>query len=208
MSTSAFRTLYDLAEDQMGFVTMAQAADAGVHPMTMVMMTKRGTLNRASRGVYRLVEFPAHALSQYMQATLWPYSRRGVLSHETALSLYELSDVAPALVHVTVPIGIRIQRVIPTYLVIHHADLPLTDVVALERMPITTPARTISDCIASHSGPAIVRQAIESGRRRGILDAATARRLERELDAATNNSRNHVEETKRRHGERQHRGRA
>lgn len=189
MPTRAFRNLYDLAEDQMGFITTRQAADAGVRPMTLVMMTKRGTLDRVSQGVYRLVDFPAHPLSQYMQATLWPYKRSGVLSHETALALYELSDVAPVRVHVTIPAGFRIQRVIPTYLAIHHADLPVTDLSTFERIPITSPTRTIIDCIASHTGPALIRQAIASGRRTGLFDAATARRLEHELDAGTNDSR-------------------
>src|SRR5690349_14170247 len=115
MTTRTFRALYDIAEDQMGFCTTTQAAAAGVHPMTLVMMTRRGTLERSSRSVYRLVDFPPHPLAQYMQATLWPYKARGILSHETALSLYEMSDVDPATVHITLPKDFRVQRKIPSY---------------------------------------------------------------------------------------------
>lgn len=186
MPTAAYRALYAIAEDQMGYVTTAQATSIGVQPMTLVMMTRRGTLERVSRGVYRLVHFPAQPLAQYMQATLWPYDRAGVLSHETALALHELSDIDPPKVHITVPAAFRIQRAVPAYLVVHHADLPHTDVTQLERMPITTPERTIRDGIAANLGPAIIRQAIEDGRRKGLLESAIVADLERELRSAAN----------------------
>lgn len=183
MPTPAYRALYNIAEDQMGYVTTAQAGTAGVSTEAMVMMERRGALERVSRGVYRLIDFPAQPLAQYMQATLWPHGRRGVLSHETALSLHSLSDVVPARVHITVPAEFRIQRAIPGYLVVHRDELPSENVTRLERMPITTPARTIRDCIQAHLGPALIRQAINEGRRTGMLDAATTAMLNRELRA-------------------------
>ena len=181
MSGSSYSTLYNLAEDQMGYVTTAQGRGVGVSAEAMVMMERRGTLERVSRGVYRLVDFPTVAHAQYMQATLWPAGIRGVLSHETALSLHQLSDVAPAKVHIAVPIGFRVQREIPGYLVVHHEDLPSEDVSRLEGMPITTPARTIRDCNAAHLGPALIRQAIDEARRSGMLDAATVAALDAAL---------------------------
>jgi predicted transcriptional regulator of viral defense system len=177
MATTAYRTVYNLAEDQMGYITTAQATAAGVRPMTLVMMTRRGTLERTSRGVYRLVDFPTYPLAQYMQATLWPYEQPGVLSHETALSLYEMSDVDPAQVHITVPIRFRIQRAVPPYLVLHRADLVPSDVTAFERMPITTPERTVRDCIAAELGPALIKQAIDDGIRLGRLSSRAADKL-------------------------------
>jgi predicted transcriptional regulator of viral defense system len=181
MPTSAYRALYDIAEDQMGYITTAQAGAAGVSPMALVMMTKRRTLERVSRGVYRLIAFPTQPLAQYMQATLWPHGRRGVLSHETALSLHELSDVDPAKVHITVPAYFRVQRAIPGYLVVHRGELPPGEVTRLEGMPITTPARTIRDCIQAHLGPALITQAIDEARRAGMLDTVAAEALDREL---------------------------
>lgn len=162
--------------------------------MALVMMTKRGTLERVSRGVYRLIDFPAQPLAQYMQATLWPYGRRGVLSHETALSLWELSDVDPAKVHITIPADFRVQRVIPAYLVVHRDNLSSDDVTRLEGMPITTPSRTIHDCIRTHLGPALVSQAIDEARRGGLLDAATATDLSRELRVSSSGAKNDAAE--------------
>lgn len=200
MPTSAYETIYSLAEDQMGYVTAAQAAAAGIRPTTLVMMATRGTLERISRGVYRIVHFPGHPLAQYMQATLWPYNRaghaehrvRGVLSHETALALHELSDIAPPKVHITVPAAYRVQRAVPAYLVVYRADLGLDEITALEGMPIVTPERAIRDCLAAHLGPALLRQAIEDGLRSGRLTRALADQLHRELsvsDRASNDER-------------------
>ncbi len=192
MPTSTYETVYSLAEDQMGYVTAAQAAAAGVRQPTLVMMARRGTLQRVSRGVYRLVRFPGMPLAQYMQATLWPYDRagrvehrvRGVLSHETALALHELSDVAPPKVHITVPATYRVQREVPAYLVVHRADLGADDVTALEGMPIVTPERAIRDCLSAHLGPALLNQAIDDGLRSGRLTRPLADQLRRELEDA------------------------
>jgi predicted transcriptional regulator of viral defense system len=180
MPTATYRTLFNLAEDQMGYVATAQAASAGVQPMTLVMMAHRGTVERVSQGVYRLVDYPGHPLAQYMQATLWPYNRRGVLSHETALALYEMSDIDPPRVHITVPAAYRIQRRVPSYLIVHRADLLPSDVTTLEHMPITTPERTIRDCMTAQVGPAILKAAINDGVRSGRLTKDSAMRL---LDA-------------------------
>lgn len=190
MPTPTYETVFSLAEDQMGYVTAAQAAAAGVRQPTLVMMARRGTLERVSRGVYRLVHFPGHPLAQYMQATLWPYDRagrvenrvRGVLSHETALALHELSDVAPPKVHITVPASYRVQRAVPGYLAVHRADLHPDERTTLEGMPIVTPERAIRDGLAAHLGPELLGQAIEDGLRSGRLARVVADRLREELD--------------------------
>ncbi len=59
-----------------------------------------------------------------MEAVLWPQVRRpgvnGVISHQSALSIHELSDVSPARVHLTLPTTVRIRREVPKGLVIHY----------------------------------------------------------------------------------------
>ncbi len=181
MESISLRALYEIAEDQMGFVTSAQAVDAGVRPMALVMLERRGRIDRVSHGVYRLKEFPVSPLAQYMQAILWPRGPRGVLSHETALALYELSDIDPPKVHITLPPHFRVQREVPSYLVVHRAALSESDVTRFEGMPITTPARSIRDCIAAHVGPAIISDAIEQASRSGMISPAEAERLQTEL---------------------------
>ena len=177
--------LYGIAEDQAGYFTAAQARAAGLHQVRLVQLAQKGDVERVSRGVYRFTRFPMSQLGHYMEAALWPQVRRpdvaGVISHQSALSIHELSDVNPARVHLTLPTAVRIRREVPKGLVIHYADLPPADVERVEGVPVTTPARSIRDAHASHIGNELVRQAIADGRRSGSLSMTEADHLERDL---------------------------
>lgn len=178
-------TLYELAEGQAGYFTAAQAREAGLHQVRLAQLHQRGDIERVTRGVYRLTRYPISPLGQYMEAALWPQVRRpdahGVISHESALAIYGLSDASPARVHVTLPTDFRIRRAVPQRLVLHYADLKPRDVQQVEGVPVTTAVRAIRDSYAAHLGPALVRQAINDGRRTGHLTLDDADRLEQEL---------------------------
>lgn len=177
--------LYGIAEDQAGYFTAAHAKAAGLHQVRLVQLAKQGDVERVSRGVYRFTRFPVSPLGQYMEAVLWPQVRRpdvvGVISHQSALSIHELSDVNPAGIHVTLPTAVRLRRDVPKVLVIHYADLDATDVERVQGIPVTTPVRSILDAHADHLGNELIAQAIADGRRLGTLSMTEADRLEREL---------------------------
>lgn len=173
--------VYEVAAEQHGYITAAQARHAGVTKHAISKMAARGTLERVSHGVYRLLHFPGSPMDPYVEATLWPAPARGVISHETALSIYGLSDVNPARIHVSVPRTWRRRRSVPKRLVLHRIDLDENDVNIYEGVRMTTPERTIRDCHAAHLGAALIRQAILDGRRTGHLRVRQAQRLEREL---------------------------
>lgn len=185
MPGKAARTILEIAEDQLGYFTAAQARMAGVKPVTLVKMAQRGTVKRVSWGVYRLPNFPTSPYSQFMAASLWPQARRigfqGVISHASALSLYELSDVSPPQVHITLAKATRLNRVVPAYLVVHRADLPPSDVRQVHGLPVTTPERSIRDCHATKMGASIVRTAIDDAEREGWLKPLQAAKLKNEL---------------------------
>jgi len=178
-------TLYELAESQSGYFTAAQARIAGLHPVRLVQLERTEDIERLSRGVYRLARYPISPFGQYMEASLWPQVRRpemrGTISHESALAMYGLSDVSPGKVHITLPLALRIRREPPAHLAIHHADLDPKDVQVVEGIPVTMAERAIRDVHAAHLGPALVRQAIDDGRRTGYLSSDQAKRLKREL---------------------------
>jgi predicted transcriptional regulator of viral defense system len=177
MPGAAYNLIAGIAADRHGYVTQQDARSVGVAPATLARMSERGVLERTSQGVYRVPLIPPGPLDQYMEATLWPRGVRGVLSHETALELHGLSDVNPAKIHITVPQAHRVQRAVPALYVIHRADLDAADVTAHEGIPIVTPARAVRECHAAGLGPALVGQAIEDGRRRGVFTARQAGRL-------------------------------
>jgi hypothetical protein len=102
-----------------------------------------------------------------MEAVLWPgRGVRGVLSHETALDLFELGDVNPAKIDVTLPRGHRVRRAVPSLYRLHYEDLALDDVTVFEGIPIVTPVRAIRQAHAAQIGPALVMQAIDQCGRR------------------------------------------
>jgi predicted transcriptional regulator of viral defense system len=179
---AVFTELAELANEQYGFLTPEDARELDIDPINLVRMFERGHLERRATGVYRMRLTPPNPLDAYMEATLWPgRGVRGVLSDETALELYALSDVNPTKIDITVPRAHRIRREIPATYRIHHEDLPENEVTALEGIPIVTPARAIRQVHASHVGPALVAQAIDHGERNGRLKRREADELRREL---------------------------
>jgi predicted transcriptional regulator of viral defense system len=180
MPGGAYTRITEIAADHHGYVTQQDARLAGIGAATLARMSQRGTLERTSQGVYRVPLIPPGPLDQYMEATLWPRGAHGVLSHQTALELHGLSDVNPAKIHLTVPRAHRIQRAVPDLYVIHRADLDAADMTAHKGIAIVTPARAVRECHAAGLGPALLEQAIEDGRRRGLFTARQAARLRRE----------------------------
>jgi predicted transcriptional regulator of viral defense system len=178
-------TLYGLADGQAGYFTAGQAREAGLQQVRLAQLHRSGDIERVTRGVYRLTRYPVSPLGQYMEAALWPQVRRpdarGVISHESALAVYGLSDASPAKVHVTLPVDFRIRRAVPKRLALHYADLQPREVQQVEGVPVTTAARAIRDAHAAHLGPALIRQAITDGRRTGHLTLDDADQLEHEL---------------------------
>ncbi|HTC58830.1 MAG TPA: type IV toxin-antitoxin system AbiEi family antitoxin domain-containing protein [Solirubrobacteraceae bacterium] len=176
-----FNRLADVAADQYGFVSQHDARQLGIQPMTLIRMAEHGTLERRGHGLYRLRHFPMSPLDSYMEATLWPRGTRGVLSHETALDLYELSDVNPSKIHLTVPRKHRIRREVPALYRIHHETLSEDEITFYEGIPIVTPAHAIRQSHASNLGPALIAQAVDHGVSNGRLTRKESAQLRREL---------------------------
>ena len=180
----AYDTLHTIALDQHGVLTAEQGKANGVTAMAMVMMARRGRLTRLASGIYQDTGAPVTRWTHYMAAALWPHGVRGVLSHATALGLMDLSDVNPAVMHLTVPARYRTHRKLPLGTVLHHADLEPLEITAVEGVPVTTAARSIRDCAAAGIGPALLRQALDDGRKTGWLPEREADALQAELVAA------------------------
>lgn len=180
MPGEKYAAVFEVAADNFGYIKVEQARELDVSPKTLHMMAKRGTLEHVSTGLYRVVALPPSAHSEYMEASLWPRGAQGVVSHDSALVLHELSDVNPAKIHITVPSGHRINRPVPSVYVIHYADLDSEDTEQVNGIPVTTPVRSIVDCCRAHLGPALIRQAINDGVRKGLLNVHQARRLRTE----------------------------
>lgn len=171
-----FTPLFEIAAGQYGYVTAQDAQGIGVPAKRLA---ENAALERIGHGLYRFAMFPVAQLDQYMEATLWPRGVRGVLSHDTALDLHELCDVNPAQIDVTVPKAYRTNptREIPKLYRLHRCDLALAETSLHESIPIVTPYRAILDGIEAHLRSGLIRQAIGTAQRRGLLKPGQADEL-------------------------------
>jgi predicted transcriptional regulator of viral defense system len=176
MPGRTFTTLLDHAQRQYGYLTPDDARELDVDPTQLRLMAARQTLEHLGHGLYRMPMVPATQLDSYMQAVLWT-GRRGVLSHETALDLYELCDVNPSAIHLTIPSGFRTRKAVPEIYRLHRFDLDPAEVGWHEGIPIVTPERAILGGIEQALGWQLIDQAIETARARGLVTKATAKRL-------------------------------
>ena len=161
--------LYGVAAEQRGLFTTRQAARAGYSSQLLNHHVKAGRVLRLRRGVFRLVHFPTSDDEPLVELWLWA-DRKAVFSHETALSLHELSDVLPHRVHVTLPVTWATRRLrVPEGMVLHHAPVGRDDLIRVGALPVTTPERTIGDCIDAHVSPELVVQAITEAKARGLV---------------------------------------
>src|SRR5258706_14670955 len=123
----AARRLYETAQSQQGFFTTKQAIRGGLAEKTHAYHVKAGNWIRVHRGIYRLADFPPAERPDLMLWDLWSHDRRdipeGTYSHETALSLHELSDIMPSKLHMTVPKKFPRNNQIPEIPVAHRAKL-------------------------------------------------------------------------------------
>lgn len=186
MPSTRMDELFALAEEQDGLFTSKEARSLGIQDSVLVRLRQRGRLERRSRGVYRIVHYPAERLAQYREAILWAQASNGperiALSHETALLLYEISDVNPPRVNLTIPVSARMRRVHPKWIEIHRADLAAEDIQLHEGMPTTTVERSILDVLAATHRSDFARQAITDALRKGLLDPAEASVLRKRIN--------------------------
>ncbi len=170
----AARRLYEIAQSQQGFFTTKQATRAGSAEKTHTYHVKVGNWIREHRGIYRLADFPTAERPDLMLWYLWSQNRQeipeGTYSHDTALSLHELSDIMPSKLHMTVPKHFRRNSRIPGILILHRADLAEGDLQEMQGVRVTRPLRTILDLLqAGQVDPSLIRQAIDEAMRRGLV---------------------------------------
>jgi hypothetical protein len=169
------RRLFGIAEAQEGLFTTKQAKAAGFAENTHPYHVQVGNWIREYRGIYRLALFPIAEHPDLVKWALWSKNRNevteGVYSHQTALSLYELSDLNPAKLHMTVPTHFRRNSAIPGILVLHFADLADDDVQTAQGFKRTRPLRTILDLIEADTVErAFLRQALRQALDRGLIN--------------------------------------
>ena len=166
--------LFEVAESQQGYFTSADAKRLGYDYPHQHFHVKQGNWIRVDHGIYRLKKFPTAGHEDLMRWWLWS-RKKGVMSHETAAALYELGDLLPSKIHLTVPLDFRKRPA--KSLVLHKANLSASEIDKRDDLPVTTPLRTVLDLARSHLDDerlsAVAKDAIKKGlmSRKELLEA-------------------------------------
>ncbi len=161
--------LYRTAEAQVGLFSTKQAAEAGYSPQLLAHHQHGGIAKRVRRGIYRLTHFPPGEHEELVVAWLWSM-QQGIVSHQTALALYELSDIMPSTIHLTLPADWKRRRFrIPTGVLLHFDNVPNEDRKWFGPVPITSVRRTLNDCALAGLSPEFLRQAAKQALHRGVV---------------------------------------
>lgn len=156
--------LYEIVEDQAGYFTAEQARQVGFSYERLSANASKGRFLRIDQGIYRLNHFPASPFEDLFVAWL----RTGpdsVISHQSALSVYDLSDFLPHEIHVIIPRTASRRR---EDLQLHTHQITEDEITSREGLPVTTPARTIADVANSNLSREFVIQAVEEALQRGM----------------------------------------
>jgi very-short-patch-repair endonuclease len=174
-----------IAARQHGIVTFTQLQRAGVSPSGIYRRVSAGRVHRIHRGVYAVGHRGLSREGRWIAATL-ACGEGAVLSHRSAAELWELLPPTEGSIHITVPVasGGRKKR---RGLRIHRSSLPSHDLTTRDRIPVTAPARTITDlrrCVPAATARRAIREAeyrglhladIETDRTRSDLERAFLR---------------------------------
>jgi predicted transcriptional regulator of viral defense system len=156
--------LFEVAESQAGYFTSADAKKLGYDYPHQHFHVSQGNWIRVDHGIYRLKKFPSAKHEDMMRWWLWS-RRKAVLSHDTAAAIYDLGDLLPSKIHLTVPANFRKKPV--KNVVLHKAKLTDAEIDKRDDLPVTSPLRTILDLARSHLDDerlsAVTKDAIQKG---------------------------------------------
>ncbi len=166
--------LFAIAQAQSGFFTAKQAEAAGFQRRNHPYHVRSGNWVREGRGIFRLKQFPVAEEADLVLWSLWSRDRSdqptGVYSHETALRIYDLSDVMPAKLHMTVPRSFRRNAPVPNVLVLHRANLQPAEVEERQGYRVTRPITTLIDLIRAQTLPSeTLRGAFAEASQKGLI---------------------------------------
>jgi hypothetical protein len=129
-----------VASRQQGNITRAQLRAIGLSDRAIGGRVRAGRLFRVHHGVYAVGRPPEHPLEHAMAAVL-ACGEDALLSHLSSLMLWGFAKRWPVLPEVTVPADRRRPGITVHRSVVHPADRRVH-----ERIPVTSPPRTILDC--------------------------------------------------------------
>lgn len=159
-----YHQLFRIAENQAGYFSSKQAEKVGYSRPNLLYQTKRGKFTRIASGVYRITLFPNSSFEDLFIALL-KSGDRAVVSHDSALSVYDLSDSLTGEIHITIPRSTSRRRKGVKY---HTKSISEDEKSIYQGLRITVVPRTIIDLVESGHDPVQLKKAIIEAIKRGL----------------------------------------
>jgi very-short-patch-repair endonuclease len=137
--------LAELARQQHGVVSRRQLLDLGHARATISVWEKDGKLHRLHRGAYAVGHEALSWEGRLLAAVL--ANEPAVASHKTAAWIWGLLRTRPGTFHLTAPTRRHRKKLV----LVHFARLQAEDVKTVNRIPVTSPARTVLDLAPDES---------------------------------------------------------
>lgn len=128
---ATFDDIYEIAADNYGLVTAAEAAGAGAATSEVARWVRQGRLVRVWRGVYRLAHYIPTPYDGYAEAVAI-VGPGAYLFGESVIALHGLAPTNPKVTHVATPR--RVRRELPDSIAVTPAP-PGGAVTAYEGIP-------------------------------------------------------------------------
>lgn len=166
--------LYDLALENNGYVTTADARELGVPPGELSKLAARRGLTSVGYGVYRFDDAPGSPHDQYHEAV--PRVGEGAhLTRDAVLALHDLALVNPRRIRVGPPR--RTEAKLPGWIEVVREDIPTEDLTSYHRIRSTTVARALIDCQGIMMRDRLL-EALDDAVRRGLVRRRGCGRVE------------------------------
>ena len=172
------RRLFNLAAQQGGYFTAAQAKSIGYSYQAQAHHVAAGNWHRIDRGLFRLAEWVPELHDDLIRWTLWSKDR-AVISHETGLAVHGIGEFESPRVHLTVPTGFSTRD---DAVVLHHAELSDSDVVEHAGFRTTSVLRSLVDVAAAGADEDQLARAIKEATDAGYLTLRQLRARAEQVD--------------------------
>ncbi|MCL1890705.1 MAG: type IV toxin-antitoxin system AbiEi family antitoxin domain-containing protein [Coriobacteriia bacterium] len=172
-----YDNIYEVAADNYGLITAAQAKELGISDKEMSALAKRGRLVRRGHGVYRLAHHVPTPNDAYAEAAAL-VGPDAYLYGETVIAMLGLAPTNPARLFVATPV--RVRKALPQHIVLVKANGEATcyDGIPSQKVPdaIRACKRTIM--------PDRLIEAVSEARRQGFITDSTKAELLKDLEIA------------------------
>lgn len=170
---AAYDEIYEVAADNHGLITSAQARALGISDKEMSRLAGDGRLTRLGYGVYLIRHHVPEASDPYAVSVAL-VGDGAYLYGESVLAMHGLCPTDPRRMYVATPRRVR-RTLSPGLVVVRRRDVG--DVTTYDAVPSQTVAAAIASCVGSVL-PERLRQAMAEARRQGLVSTKELADLE------------------------------